>query len=58
VVSCRVADVIPRARFLEEGCKAATEALTPVSGTYAQPGADIDLVFATSLTPKFIMVID
>ena len=45
-----------RARLREEGCKAATDAFTPVSGTYAQPGAAVAFELATSLTPKLIIV--
>lgn len=33
-----------------------TEALTPVSGTYVHPGAVVALEFATSWTPKLIIL--
>lgn len=46
-----------RWRLRAAGCKAATEALMPVSGTYAQPGPWGAVERATSLTPKLSMAI-
>jgi len=51
VVSCWLAGRSLRARFLDEGCEAATDP----TGTYIQPGAvAFELGFWTSRTPKSI----
>jgi hypothetical protein len=55
VVSCKLApEEALRARL--RGCKAVTAELGARSGTYAHPGAVVALEFATSRTPKLIMV--
>lgn len=44
------------ARFLFEGCNAVEAGSGRVSGTYAQPGADVVFAPASSMTPKLFMV--